>query len=583
MRIAAPDAPVSGLADAVRSFVGSEIRLVIGAERPLAASGRTLPAFDPATGAEIARVPQGGAEDIDAAVRAARAALDGEWSRLLPTERQRLILKIADLIDENGEELAQLETLNNGKSVMLSRLVEVASSAEYFRYMAGWATKIEGSTLDVSIMVPPGARYQAYTRREPVGVVGAITPWNFPLTMAAWKIAPALACGCTVVLKPAEETPLTAIRLAELCLDAGLPPGVVNVVTGTGEEAGAALTAHPLVNKLTFTGSTEVGKIIGVQAMKDMKRVTLELGGKAPMVMFDDMDLDQLAAAAGIGVFFNTGQTCCAGTLSPGDDVEIPPNRFIAIPFLSSMPVLDDGRFSLVYNFTPEQSLSVVDLQERKFAGEFVTSGCALAYPTGPRSFFMQCGDGSLQAATLDEAGAITLAGVSKPIFSEDDPANEKPVRTGAAEWLFFTFAGDAVAVDASGETPVEKARWRLTSAEEAGWRIGGVQPAAYHAPTGRLFVLMHEGGEFTHKNPGTEIWVFDVAAQKRVARYPLEKPVTSLAVSGDADPLLYTILFGEPELIVRDPDTGEVLRTIGELGREMTVIQPAPVQVQAP
>lgn len=314
MRIAAPETPVSELAEGVRSFIASGIRLVVGAERPRAAGGQSLPVFDPATGAQIASVPRGGAEDIDAAVRAARTALDGEWSRLLPAQRQRLLLRIADLIEENGEELAQLETLNNGKSVMLSRLLEVGTSAEYFRYMAGWATKIEGSTLDVSIPVPPGARYQAFTRKEPVGVVGAITPWNFPLNMAAWKIAPALACGCTVVLKPAEETPLTAIRLAELCLEAGLPPGVVNVVTGTGAEAGAALTAHPLVNKITFTGSTETGKIIGIQAMRDMKRVTLELGGKAPMVMFDDMDLDQLAAAAGIGVFFNSGQTCCAGT-----------------------------------------------------------------------------------------------------------------------------------------------------------------------------------------------------------------------------------------------------------------------------
>jgi phenylacetaldehyde dehydrogenase len=180
--------------------------------------------------------------------------------------------------------------------------------------MAGWATKIEGSTIDVSISVPPGAKYHAYTRKEPVGVVGAITPWNFPLNMAVWKIAPALACGCTVVIKPAEETPLTTVRLVELCLEAGLPAGVVNVVTGTGEEAGAALTAHPGVQKLAFTGSTEVGKLIGVQAMQDMKRVTLELGGKAPMIMFDDMDMDQLGVAAGIGVFFNSGQTCCAGT-----------------------------------------------------------------------------------------------------------------------------------------------------------------------------------------------------------------------------------------------------------------------------
>lgn len=314
MRIAQPDKPVEEISPAVRSFIGSDIRMVVGRHRERAASGESITVYDPATGRELACVPRGGAEDVDRAVRAARAALEGEWSTMLAAQRQRLMLKLADLIEENGEELAQLETLNNGKSVMLSRLIEVGASAEYVRYMAGWATKITGSTIDVSIAVPPGARYQAYTRKEPVGVVAAITPWNFPLNMACWKIAPALACGCTVVLKPAEETPLTAIRLAELCLEAGFPEGVVNVVTGTGEEAGAALVAHPDVNKIAFTGSTETGKLIGARAMQDVKRVTLELGGKAPMIMFDDMDLDQLGIAAGIGAFFNVGQTCCAGS-----------------------------------------------------------------------------------------------------------------------------------------------------------------------------------------------------------------------------------------------------------------------------
>ena len=314
MHIARPDSLVTEVLPAVKDYLDSPARLTLGGSSSAAEDGRTLDVFNPATGKKLAEVPRGGAAEVDAAVRAARAALDGEWSKLRPVERQRLLLNLADLIEANGEELAQLETLNNGKSVMLSRLVEVGNSSNYLRYMAGWSTKIEGSTIDVSIAVPPGAKYQAYTRKEPVGVVGAITPWNFPLNMAIWKIAPALACGNTVVLKPAEETPLTSLRLGELCLEAGLPPGVVNVVSGTGAEAGAALTSHPGVNKLTFTGSTEVGKIIGIQAMQDMKRVTLELGGKAPMVMFDDMDLDQLIEAAKIGVLFNSGQTCCAGT-----------------------------------------------------------------------------------------------------------------------------------------------------------------------------------------------------------------------------------------------------------------------------
>lgn len=314
MQIARPDSAVEEILPSVAGFLESPVMMVIGNEKVASDTSETLAVFNPATGQKIAEVPKGNAQDIDKAVKAARGALKGEWSRMRPADRQRVMLKLADLIEANGEELAQLETLNNGKSVMLSRMIEVGASADYMRYMAGWATKIEGSTIDVSISVPPGAKYHAYTRKEPVGVVGAITPWNFPLNMAVWKIAPALACGCTVVIKPAEETPLTTVRLVELCLEAGLPPGVVNVVTGTGEEAGAALTAHPGVQKLAFTGSTEVGKLIGIQAMQDMKRVTLELGGKAPMIMFDDMDMDQLGVAAGIGVFFNSGQTCCAGT-----------------------------------------------------------------------------------------------------------------------------------------------------------------------------------------------------------------------------------------------------------------------------
>ncbi|KIQ03719.1 aldehyde dehydrogenase [Agrobacterium tumefaciens] len=312
MNIAQPDSPVETLSPAVVEFLQAP-KMVIAGKRVFASSGETYSVYNPATGEALAQVPAANAADVDAAVTAAKRAFDGEWSRMLPSQRQNLMLKLADLIEANGEELAQLETLNNGKSIMMARLAEVINSAEYFRYMAGWATKIEGSTLDVSIAIPPGMQYQAFTRKEAVGVVAAITPWNFPLTMAAWKIAPALAAGCTVVLKPAEETPLTSIRLAELCLEAGIPEGVVNVVTGLGPDAGAPLVAHPQVSKVTFTGSTETGKIIGIQAIKDMKRVTLELGGKAPMVMFDDMDLDLLGIAAGIGSFFNSGQTCCSG------------------------------------------------------------------------------------------------------------------------------------------------------------------------------------------------------------------------------------------------------------------------------
>lgn len=313
MKIAAPGSDVESILPSVSAFLKAP-KMTVGAQSCDALSGKSFAVYDPATGGELAQVPAAGPEDVDAAVKAARVAFEGQWSALPAIARQNLMLKLADLLEDHGEELAQIETLENGKNVMLSRLIEVQASAEYIRYMAGWATKIYGQTFDVSINVPPGMSYQAQTRKEAVGVVAAITPWNFPLGMAVWKLAPALAAGCTVVLKPAEETPLTSMYLAQLCLDAGFPEGVVNVITGTGEDAGAPLVAHPGVDKITFTGSTSVGKIIGAQAMRDVKPVTLELGGKAPMVMFDDMDLDLLGNAVGIGTMFNTGQTCTSGT-----------------------------------------------------------------------------------------------------------------------------------------------------------------------------------------------------------------------------------------------------------------------------
>ncbi|WP_417268462.1 aldehyde dehydrogenase family protein [Celeribacter baekdonensis] len=313
MKFSAPDSAVDVVLPSVSAFLAAP-KMVIGKNECGASTGRTFAVFDPATGEEIAQVPAGGAEDVNAAVAAARAAFEGPWSNMSAMARQSLMLKLADLIEENGEELAQIETLENGKNVMISRLIEVQSSAEYIRYMAGWATKIYGQTFDVSIAIPEGTKYQAQTRKEAVGVVAAVTPWNFPLNMAVWKIAPALASGCTVVLKPAEETPLTSMYLAKLCLEAGFPEGTVNVITGTGSEVGAPLVAHDGVDKVTFTGSTATGKLIGIQAMKDMKPVTLELGGKAPMVMFDDMDLDLLGPAIGIGTMFNSGQTCTSGT-----------------------------------------------------------------------------------------------------------------------------------------------------------------------------------------------------------------------------------------------------------------------------
>ncbi|MFC3106467.1 phenylacetaldehyde dehydrogenase StyD [Undibacterium arcticum] len=290
-------------------------KMLISGEWTDAESGNTLPVYNPATGEQIAAVPDAGPADIDRAVTsAAQTFASSQWRAMQPAARERILLKLADLIEAHGEELAHLETLNNGKLLAYSRMFEVGASAQWLRYMAGWATKISGSTLDLSLPLPPHIRTRASTQRVPVGVVGAIIPWNFPLLMAVWKVAPALACGCTVVLKPAEETPLTALRLGELALEAGLPRGALNVVTGRGETAGAALVKHPAINKIAFTGSTEVGRIIGAVCGENLKRVSLELGGKSPVIVLDDCDPQAAAEGAASAIFFNHGQVCTAGS-----------------------------------------------------------------------------------------------------------------------------------------------------------------------------------------------------------------------------------------------------------------------------
>jgi phenylacetaldehyde dehydrogenase len=305
---------ISHLNAAAQAFLGRAGKMLIDGQWVSAASGETFDAIDPATEQVICKVAAGDKADVDKAVRAARKAFeDSAWSRMRPVERERLLLKLADLIEQNLEELAQLESLDNGKPVFFARIVDVAGTVDFFRYMAGWATKVEGKTLDVSLGMP-GEEYQAFTLRQPVGVVGQITPWNFPLAMATWKLAPALAVGCTCVLKPAEQTSLTALRLGELILEAGYPPGVVNVVTGFGETAGAALVEHPGVDKVAFTGSTSVGKLIGKGAMDTMKRFSLELGGKSPVIVAGDVDLQQAVGGAANAIFFNSGQVCTAGS-----------------------------------------------------------------------------------------------------------------------------------------------------------------------------------------------------------------------------------------------------------------------------
>ena len=298
----------------VEAFTATPHKLFIDGQWADAASGKTFETPDPATGETLAHIAEGDAEDIGRAVRAARKAFEeGPWSTMTPSERGRIIWKIGDLIAEHNDELAQLESLDNGKPYAVAKVADVPLSADMFWYMAGWATKIEGNSLTLSVPYMPGANFHSYTLREPVGVVGQIIPWNFPLLMAAWKLAPALATGCTVVLKPAEQTPLTSLRLAELIAEAGVPDGVVNVVTGFGETAGGALAAHPGVDKVAFTGSTDVGKLIVHAAAGNLTKVSLELGGKSPNIVFSDADSSAVQGAAN-AIFFNHGQCCVAGS-----------------------------------------------------------------------------------------------------------------------------------------------------------------------------------------------------------------------------------------------------------------------------
>ncbi len=297
----------------VAEFTASPRQLFIDGQWTDAASGKTLQTPDPATGETLATIAEADAEDINRAVSAARRAFDGPWSRLTPSERGRIIWKIGDLILEHADELAQIESLDNGKPYAVARAADVPLAADLFHYMAGWATKIEGNTIDISVPYMPGANFHSYTLREPVGVVGQIIPWNFPLLMAAWKLGPALTTGNTVVLKPAEQTPLSALWLAQIMADAGVPDGVVNVVPGFGETAGAALAAHDDVDKVAFTGSTEVGKLIVQAAAGNLKKLTLELGGKSPNIVFEDADPAAVEGAAN-AIFFNHGQCCVAGS-----------------------------------------------------------------------------------------------------------------------------------------------------------------------------------------------------------------------------------------------------------------------------
>ncbi len=297
----------------ISSYVAKTRPMLINGKWVGAISGKTFPTYNPATGEVLAHVAEGDKEDINLAVAAARAAFKkgSPWRKMTPSERGRLMWKLADLLEQRLEEFAQLETLDQGKPITLARIADIPISIDQLRYYAGWATKIEGSTIPISAQ---GGNFFAYTLREPVGVVGQIIPWNFPMVMATLKLGPALATGCTVVLKPAEQTPLTALLLGELIQQAGFPDGVVNIVTGYGETAGAALAAHPDVDKIAFTGSTEVGKLIVHAATGNLKKVSLELGGKSPNIVFRDADIDAAIPGAANAIFFNQGQVCAAGS-----------------------------------------------------------------------------------------------------------------------------------------------------------------------------------------------------------------------------------------------------------------------------
>jgi aldehyde dehydrogenase (NAD+) len=336
-----------------------QTRLLIDGKFRDSVSGKTFATINPATEEVIAQVAEGEAADIDLAVKAARKAFErGPWPKMDARDRGRLMNKLADLIEQHIDALAELETLDNGKPISESRNGDLPMVIDCLRYYAGWADKIHGQT------IPFRGNYFCYTRREPLGVVGQIIPWNFPMVMVAWKWGPALAAGCTVVLKPAEQTPLTALRMGELALEAGYPAGVINIVPGFGETAGAPLVAHQGVDKIAFTGETTTGKLIMKSAADTLKRVTLELGGKSPNIVFADADLDAAVDGAMLGLFLNQGQCCCAGSRllvqEPVYDkmveklAERSMNRKLGDPFDASTeqgPQIDEGQFKKILSY----------------------------------------------------------------------------------------------------------------------------------------------------------------------------------------------------------------------------------------
>ncbi|QUX97160.1 aldehyde dehydrogenase [Marinomonas sp. CT5] len=303
------------LTDKARLVIGSTTKLFIDGYYQEPTKGQYYSIVDPSNDEHIAQVARACATDVDKAVDAATRAFEtGVWASMRPHEREAAMLRLAELLIENGKELSELETLSSGKLISNTRAFDVDFSVYTLRYMAGWSTKISGQSIDLSVPYLPDEHFSGSTMHFPIGVVAAITPWNVPLCQAIWKLAPVLATGCTVVIKPAEQTPLTTLRLAQLCIEAGIPSGVVNVITGYGSEAGKMLVEHPGVNKVTFTGSTGTGKLIGATAASQMKACTLELGGKSPVIIAEDADLTEAIPGAAWAIWGNHGQNCCAGS-----------------------------------------------------------------------------------------------------------------------------------------------------------------------------------------------------------------------------------------------------------------------------
>lgn len=296
----------------VHQFLLAERKLLIDGKWVEAASGKTFETHNPATGGVLAHVAEADSADVDRAVDVASRALRGPWAKMNGADRAKILWRLADLLEQHADQLATLEALNNGQPFSVARFGFVPFAVDTFRYAAGLARGIKGDTVPIVAPLQPDKRFFAYTLREPIGVVGQIVPWNVPILITAWKLAPALAAGCTILLKPAEQTPLTALYIGQLALEAGVPPGVLNILPGYGETAGAAIAAHPRIDKVAFTGSGEVGKLIVKAAAGNLKRVTLELGGKAPNIVLEDADITAAAESAAGGVFFNSGQACTA-------------------------------------------------------------------------------------------------------------------------------------------------------------------------------------------------------------------------------------------------------------------------------